>query len=233
MNTCRHLAIIMDGNGRWAKAHGKVRTQGHIVGTDNVRNIALAANKEGIEVMTVYAFSTENWSRSAEEVGFLMKLPAVFFDKFMKELMENNIRITMMGEMEGVPADTAEVLQRAIDQTSGNTGMILNFAFNYGGQREIVLAAKKYARDVMEGKAELNITEKDFSRYLLCPDIPPVDLMIRTSGEQRISNFMLWELAYAEMIFVEESWPEFNEESLRRCLDAFRDRDRRYGGVKQ
>lgn len=233
MNKCQHLAIIMDGNGRWAKAQGKPRTFGHMHGTDNVRNIAIAANDMGVKVMTVYAFSTENWSRSVDEVGYLMKLPAVFFDKFMKELMEKNIRIRMTGEFDRIPEDTAKVLKRAIDETSKNTGMILNFAMNYGSQREILLAANKYAQDVLEGKVSLGIDGAGFENYLMTAGLPPVDLMIRTSGEQRISNFLLWQLAYAEFIFVKESWPEFTPELLEKCLDEFNNRDRRFGGVKQ
>lgn len=141
----RHVAIIMDGNGRWAKKQGKVRTAGHYQGVENVRNIAIAANDLGVEVLTVFAFSTENWKRPEEEVSYLMKLPSVFFKRFLKELMEKNIRITMIGEMDQIPKETARVLQAAIDDTKANTGMILNFAMNYGGRREIVLAAQAYA----------------------------------------------------------------------------------------
>ena len=148
----RHVAIIMDGNGRWAKKQGKVRTAGHYQGVENVRNIAIAANDLGVEVLTVFAFSTENWKRPEEEVSYLMKLPSVFFKRFLKELMEKNIRITMIGEMDQIPKDTAKVLQAAIDDTRENTGMILNFAMNYGGRREIVLAAQAYAKDVRDGK---------------------------------------------------------------------------------
>ena len=228
----RHVAIIMDGNGRWAKKQGKVRTAGHYQGVENVRNIAIAANDMGIEVLTVFAFSTENWKRPEEEVSYLMKLPSVFFKKFLKELMDKNIRITMIGEMDQIPKDTARVLQEAIDDTSHNTGMILNFAMNYGGRREIVLAARAYAKDVAEGKADPNISEADFGKYLMGSQFPPLDLMIRTSGEYRISNFLLWELAYSELVFVDEAWPEFTPELLKKCLDQFRHRDRRFGGVK-
>ncbi|MCI5774357.1 MAG: polyprenyl diphosphate synthase, partial [Erysipelotrichaceae bacterium] len=146
MEQLQHVAIIMDGNGRWAKAKGLPRTQGHFVGVDNVRNIAIKANDMGIKVLTVYAFSTENWKRPMEEVSYLMKLPAIFFDKFMKELMEKNIRIKMIGEMEQIPKDTAKILQRAIDKTANNTGMILNFAMNYGSRREMLLANVCYNR---------------------------------------------------------------------------------------
>ena len=228
----RHVAIIMDGNGRWAKKQGKVRTAGHYQGVENVRNIAIAANDLGVEVLTVFAFSTENWKRPEEEVSYLMKLPSVFFKRFLKELMEKNIRITMIGEMDQIPKETAKVLQAAIDDTKANTGMILNFAMNYGGRREIVLAAQAYARDVRDGKASDTISDEQFGQYLMGAQFPPLDLLIRTSGEYRISNFLLWEIAYAEMIFVEEAWPDFTPELLKQCLDQFKQRDRRFGGVK-
>ena len=228
----RHVAIIMDGNGRWAKKQGKVRTAGHYQGVENVRNIAIAANDLGVEVLTVFAFSTENWTRPEEEVSYLMKLPSVFFKRFLKELMEKNIRITMIGEMDQIPKETAKVLQAAIDDTKANTGMILNFAMNYGGRREIVLAAQAYARDVRDGKASDTISDEQFGQYLMGAQFPPLDLLIRTSGEYRISNFLLWEIAYAEMIFVDEAWPDFTPELLKQCLDQFKQRDRRFGGVK-
>ena len=233
MEQLQHVAIIMDGNGRWAKAHGKVRTQGHLVGVDNVRNIAIKANDMNIKVLTVYAYSTENWKRPLEEVDYLMKLPALFFNKFMKELMEKNIKITMIGEMEGIPQETAKVLQRAIDETANNTGMILNFAMNYGSRREITLAAKKYALDVLNDKAGLDIDEKEFGKYFMTADFPEVDLLIRTSGELRLSNFLLWQIAYTEFMFVDEPWPEFTPERFEYYCNEFLKRDRRFGGIKQ
>ena len=233
MEQLQHVAIIMDGNGRWAKAHGKVRTQGHVVGVDNVRNIAIKANDMNIKVLTVYAFSTENWKRPLEEVDYLMKLPALFFNKFMKELMEKNIKITMIGEMEGIPQETAKVLQRAIDETANNTGMILNFAMNYGSRREITLAAKKYALDVLNDKAGLDIDEKEFGKYFMTANFPEVDLLIRTSGELRLSNFLLWQIAYTEFMFVDEPWPEFTPERFEYYCNEFLKRDRRFGGIKQ
>ena len=233
MEQLQHVAIIMDGNGRWAKAHGKVRTQGQVVGVDNVRNIAIKANDMNIKVLTVYAFSTENWKRPLEEVDYLMKLPALFFNKFMKELMEKNIKITMIGEMDGIPQETAKVLQRAIDETANNTGMILNFAMNYGSRREITLAAKKYALDVLNDKAGLDIDEKEFGKYFMTADFPEVDLLIRTSGELRLSNFLLWQIAYTEFMFVDEPWPEFTPERFEYYCNEFLKRDRRFGGIKQ
>ena len=228
----RHVAIIMDGNGRWAKARGKVRTEGHFKGVEVVRDAAIAANDLGIEVLTLYAFSTENWKRSQEEVGYLMKLPAVFFSRFLKELMEKNIRITMIGEMEQIPEETANILNKAIEETKNNTGMILNFAMNYGSQREIVLAARKYAEEVKLGLRENDLEVSQFDQYLMTSEFPPLDLMIRTSGECRISNFLLWQLAYAELEFIDLPWPEFTAETLKECLRQFENRDRRFGGVK-
>ena len=162
-----------------------------------------------------------------------MKLPALFFNKFMKELMEKNIKITMIGEMEGIPQETAKVLQRAIDETANNTGMILNFAMNYGSRREITLAAKKYAMDVLDNKANLDIDEKEFGKYFMTADFPEVDLLIRTSGELRLSNFLLWQIAYTEFMFVDEPWPEFTPERFEYYCNEFLKRDRRFGGIKQ
>lgn len=229
----RHVAIIMDGNGRWAKKQGKIRTAGHYQGVETIHDIAIAANDLSVEVLTLFAFSTENWVRPAEEVSYLMKLPAVFFKRFLKELMEKNIRICMIGEMDQIPKDTAKVLTMAMEETKHNTGMVLNFAMNYGGRREIVLAARNYAQEVKEGRASLNLDEQQFGQYLMTASFPPLDLLIRTSGEYRISNFLLWEIAYSEFIFLEESWPEFTPELLKECLDSFRNRDRRFGGVKK
>ncbi|RRC93128.1 isoprenyl transferase [Erysipelotrichaceae bacterium OH741_COT-311] len=230
MEKIRHIAIIMDGNGRWAKSQNKMRTFGHLKGTDNVRNIAIAANDQGVEVLTLYAFSTENWKRPKDEVSYLMKLPALFFNKFMTELMEKNIRIMMMGEMDQIPKETAQVLIKAMDQTKNNTGMILNFAMNYGSRREMILAINHVLKDVKEGKIE-TVDEERFEQYLMTSKFPPLDLLIRTSGEYRISNFLLWQLAYAELMFVDLPWPEFDEQQFLKCLENFYKRNRRFGGI--
>jgi undecaprenyl diphosphate synthase len=222
----------MDGNGRWAKAQGKPRTAGHLVGADNVRTIAIAANELGVRYLTLYAFSTENWKRSEEEVGYIMKLPAVFFKKYMQEFLDRGFRMNIIGELDKLPKATEKVLRDAMDESRNNTGLNLNICMNYGSQREIVLAANAYAKDVLEGKRELGIDTQDFEQYLMTKDFPPVDLLIRTSGELRISNYLLWQIAYAELSFVPESWPEFTPEVLKRCLDEFENRDRRFGGVK-
>lgn len=232
MKECRHVAIIMDGNGRWAKAQGKPRTAGHLVGSDNVRTIAIAADEMGIEYLTLYAFSTENWKRSNDEVNYIMNLPAMFFRKYMKEFLDRGFRMNILGELDALPSSTRKVLEDAMEESRNNTGLNLNICMNYGSQREILLAAKKYAKDVLGGKADLNLDEEGFEQYLMTDGFPPVDLLIRTSGEQRISNYLLWQIAYAELEFVQESWPEFTPDVLKRCLDEFTHRDRRFGGVK-
>lgn len=229
---CRHVAIIMDGNGRWAKAQGKSRSAGHLAGADNVRTIAIAADELGIEYLTLYAFSTENWKRSEKEVNYLMKLPGVLFGKYIDEFVERGFRLRVIGEQERLPKDTQKVFNNVLERTKNNNGLKLTIAVNYGSQREIVLAAEKYAKDVAEGKIGLDITNEQFENYLMTSGMPNVDLLIRTSGELRISNYLLWQIAYAELEFVPEAWPEFTPEVLKRCVDQFGHRDRRYGGVK-
>ncbi len=227
----KHIAIIMDGNGRWATKQNKVRTYGHEKGSENVREIAIAANDLGVEVLTLYAFSTENWKRPKEEVEFLMALPDVFFKRFLKELMEKNIRIQSIGELEAFPDHTRQVLQRAIQETSKNTGMILCFAMNYGSRREIMLASEQYAKSVLEAQRFEPLSEAQFESYLMTQHYPPLDLCIRTSGEMRISNFLLWQLAYAELVFDPTPWPEFTRERFIQVVNEAQKRDRRFGGL--
>lgn len=228
--TCRHVAIIMDGNGRWAKKQDKQRTFGHLSGSENVRNIALAANKLNIKVLTLYAFSTENWKRPMEEVDYLMKLPEVFFNRFMDELMREGIKIMAIGDLSKFPPNTQRVLLNAIDRTKNNSGLILNFAMNYGGRDEIIRAVNAIANEVRLGTLDI-IDETVFESYLMTSGLPPVDLMIRTSGEQRISNFLLWQLAYSELVFTDVSWPDFREDDLVEALKVFENRNRRFGGL--
>jgi undecaprenyl diphosphate synthase len=223
------VAIIMDGNGRWAKAQGLPRTAGHKKGADNVRTVALAAQKMGVEKLILYAFSTENWKRPEDEVSYLCKLPGLFFNKFINELMEKNIRVTFAGELNRFPESTQEVINKAVHQTENNTGMELCLAINYGSRREMLLAIQNYTDEVASGKRENNLTEEEFSKYLFVPE--DIDLMIRTSGELRISNYLLWQLAYAELIFTPVAWPDFDEEQLKKCFDEFEKRDRRFGGL--
>ena len=202
------VAIIMDGNGRWAKKRGLPRSAGHKKGADMIREIGLAANELGIKKCILYAFSTENWKRPEDEVGYLCKLPGMFFDRYMKELMANNIRVTFIGELERFPSDTQKVIQKAVQLSQNNTGLNLCLAINYGARREMVLGIQKYAQQVKEQKRENNLTIEEFSDYLFVKE--EVDLMIRTSGEVRLSNFLLWQVAYSEFIFTPVPWPEFD-----------------------
>lgn len=227
----QHIAIIMDGNGRWAKKRGLPRTAGHKQGAENIRKIAIACNDLGVKALTCYAFSTENWKRPQEEVDYLCKLPKLFFNRYLAELKQNNIRVTFLGEIERFPQETQKVITTAVSETKQNTGLVLCLAVNYGSQREITLAARKYAQDVLDNKADLMIDEADFGRYMMTADMPELDLMIRTSGEQRISNFLLWQLAYAELIFTPIAWPDFTAEELNKAIDEFNRRNRRFGGL--
>lgn len=227
----KHIAIIMDGNGRWAQQRGLIRTAGHKEGAANIKRIAIEANKIGIKVMTVYAFSTENWKRPFNEVDYLCKAPRIFFKSYMKDLQKNNIRVMYIGELDRFPEDTRNVINRACEETKTNTGLILCLASNYGSRREIVLGIKKYTNEVVTNKRANDLEENEFDNYLMTSQFPEVDLMIRTSGELRLSNFLLWQLSYSELMFVEEAWPDFNEEVLHRCIDEYENRNRRFGGI--
>ena len=229
----RHVAIILDGNGRWAKQRGKPRVFGHQEGMMNVEHVAAVASKIGIEAMTLYAFSTENWRRAADEVAFLMKLPIKFFDRFAPTLMALNIKTEIIGNKSALPEELQDAIRRIEGMTSGNTGMKLMIALNYGSQDEIVGMIKKVISKVQTGELlidELNPAIVD--AHLLTVGLPPVDLLIRTSGEQRISNFLLWQLAYAELYFTDTHWPDFKEDALYEAIAEFQRRDRRFGGVK-
>ena len=228
-----HIAFIMDGNGRWAKKRKMPRTYGHHEGTKTIRTLALEANRLGVKAMTVYAFSTENFKREASEVEYIFKLPKEFFNLYLKELMDNNVQIRYIGHLEMAPKETQDIIQAAIDQTANNTGLILTFAFIYGGRDEILEATKKLAMKVKAGELGVNeINETVFNDELMTKDLPEVDLMIRTSGEQRLSNFLLWQLAYAEFIFTDVLWPDFNENELDKAIWMYQNRDRRFGGLK-
>ena len=232
-NIPQHVAIIMDRNGRWAKKRGLPRTAGHKQGAENIRKIAIACNDLGIKALTCYAFSTENWKRPESEVDYLCKLPKLFFNRYLAELKKNNIRVTFLGEIERFPKETQNVITTAVAETAQNTGLILCLAVNYGSRREITLAAQKYAQDVIAGKAPSDIDEDTFGEYMMTQGMPEVDLMIRTSGELRISNFLLWQIAYAEMIFTPDAWPDFTKECLEESIDEFNHRNRRFGGLTE
>ncbi|MFC0214372.1 isoprenyl transferase [Paenibacillus chartarius] len=231
-NIPEHVAVIMDGNGRWARKRGLPRVAGHHSGMKNVKKIVMAANDLGVKVLTMYAFSTENWGRPKDEVDFLMKLPQEFFPLEIDELDANNVQVRMTGLRDGLPAHTLEAVQGAIERTKNNTGLILNFALNYGGRKEIIAGVKQILQDVQDGILRADdVNEDRFAKYMLTSDLPDPDLLIRTSGELRISNFMLWQLAYTELWFTDDYWPEFTEEHFHQAIAEYQRRARRYGGV--
>ena len=228
-----HIAIIMDGNGRWAKKRAMPRIAGHHEGMQTVRKITRIADDIGIKVLTLYAFSTENWKRPKSEVDYLMSLPQMFLNSFMPELMERNIRVEMIGDKEGLPSNTKSALNEAMEKTKNNTGLILNFAMNYGSRAEIVKAMKDIMIEVNNGNLTMDsVDEKTIDQYLLTSALPEPDLLIRTSGEVRLSNFMLWQLAYTEFWFTDVLWPDFDRETFMAAIQAYQQRNRRYGGLK-
>ncbi|SEB47391.1 isoprenyl transferase [Paenibacillus sp. GP183] len=231
-NVPTHVAIIMDGNGRWAKQRGLPRVAGHHSGMKNVKKITIAANDIGVKVLTMYAFSTENWKRPKEEVEFLMKLPQEFFPMEIAELVEKNVRIRMTGWKESLPDHTLSAIEDAIERTKHNTGLILNFALNYGGRKEILAGIQDMVQDVQAGTFHMeDLDEETFSSYMLTEDLPDPDLLIRTSGELRLSNFLLWQLAYSELWFTDAYWPEFTEDIFYQAIAEYQRRARRYGGI--
>ncbi|MCT6807477.1 MAG: isoprenyl transferase [Lactobacillus panisapium] len=236
-NQLNHLAIIMDGNGRWATKQGKPRVAGHYEGMNNVERITLAADELGIKVLSLYAFSTENWARPKEEVAYLMNLPVRFFDKFMPTLMEHNVKVNIMGFLDKLPRKTYDVVQRATAETADNTGLILNFAFNYGSRSEITSAVKEIGTLIETGAINSDqIDEEMISQRLMTAsfgEFSDPDLLIRTSGEQRISNFMLWQLAYSELAFSQKNWPDFTKEDLEKIVIDFQNRHRRFGKLDE
>jgi undecaprenyl diphosphate synthase len=227
-----HIAIIMDGNGRWAKKRALPRVAGHHEGMKVVRKITKLANQLGVSTLTLYAFSTENWKRPKMEVDYLMKLPEEFLGTFLPELIEENVQVRMIGYKESLPAHTLNAINRAIDDTKDNDGLVLNFALNYGSRAEILEAVKNVLKDHKSGiLTENNINEEVFSNYLMTSELNDPDLLIRTSGEIRLSNFMLWQLAYTEFWFTDVLWPDFSEEHLVEAIEVFQNRQRRFGGV--
>ncbi|WP_412545989.1 isoprenyl transferase [Maricaulis sp. MIT060901] len=228
----QHVAIIMDGNGRWAQQRGRPRTFGHSKGVEAVRRVVEAAGDMGIHTLTLFSFSTENWNRPADEVGALFELMKRYVAADLKSLKQRGVRIRIIGRREDLREDLAEIVGQAEAETASNTDFNLNIAFNYGGRDEILRAAQNLARAIHAGDLSVDaIDEGRFSGALDTAGLPDVDLMIRTSGEQRISNFLLWQAAYAEFHFTDVLWPDFDEAELARALEAFKNRDRRYGGV--
>lgn len=228
----QHIAIIMDGNGRWAQERNLSRTHGHLEGVKRVEEIVAAANKAGIQVLTLFAFSTENWSRPVDEVSLLMKTMVSVLDRKMKELNKAGVKFRYIGRRAGIPHEVRACFDAAETMTCGNPGMTLNIAINYGGRSELVDAVKEIVTSVEEKKLSVDdITETTISQALYTKDLPDPDLLIRTSGEKRISNFLLWQLSYAELFFTEKCWPDFNEKEFQKALDDFKNRERRYGNI--
>jgi undecaprenyl diphosphate synthase len=222
----------MDGNGRWAKARGLPRAMGHKEGVEALRRTVEASRDLGITHLSVYAFSTENWNRPQAEIDALFDLLRVFVKRDLVRLHKDGVRIRIVGAREGLSDDILELIDEAVDLTKGNTRLNLNIAFNYGGRGEIVAAAREIARRVEAGKLKAEqIDEALISRLMWTADSPDPDLVIRTSGELRLSNFLLWSGAYAELMFMDLWWPDFNRDSLEKAIDAFRRRDRRFGGL--
>jgi len=224
----RHIAFIMDGNGRWAENRGLPRLEGHRAGVNNVRPVVKYLNNHGIAYTTLYAFSTENWNRPENEVSGLFRLLESIIDNEARELHKNGVRIRHIGRPDGLSRGLLDSMKRAVKLTSDNKGMTLGVALNYGGREEILNAMRR----IMDDKADAaKIDEAIFRRYLYTDDIPDVDLVIRTGGEMRTSNFMIWQAAYAEYYFTPVLWPDFNEEELEKALQAYSRRERRFGGL--
>ncbi|HJH03407.1 MAG TPA: isoprenyl transferase [Victivallis vadensis] len=229
----RHVAIIMDGNGRWAERRGLPKVEGHRQGARQVTEVLKAAQEYGVEFLTLYAFSTENWKRPVAEVTALMGLLEEFIDDKLPELMKNGIRLRTIGRTEDLFPGARKKLLHAIEMTEKNNGGTLNLALNYGGRAEIVDAVNKMAAEMTEkGGRFPKVTEESFRNYLYAPDIPDPDLLIRTSGELRLSNFLLWELSYSEMYVTDTLWPDFGKKEFGEALEAYGQRDRRFGGRK-
>lgn len=228
-----HVAIIMDGNGRWAKKRNLPRIAGHHEGMKTVRKITRIASDLGIKVLTLYAFSTENWKRPKVEIDFLMKLPGEFLSTYLPELIEQNVKVEMIGNFEVLPLHTRNSIQRAIDATADNDGMTLNFAMNYGSRLELIQCMQEIAQLAAEGKIDpADINESLIESHLMTSHLPEPDLLIRTSGEVRLSNFMLWQLAYAEFSFTDVLWPDFDEQCMLSEIKEFQSRVRRFGSVE-
>ena len=233
-NLPKHVAIIMDGNGRWAKSRGEERTFGHKNAISAVRNAISACNKVGIEYLTLYTFSTENWNRPNDEVDTLMSLLSETLLKEAAELFSKGVRLHVIGEVEKLPTLVREQLLNVVELTKENSKVNLVLALSYGSQREILNAVKEIAQEVKEGKISAeDINEKLFENHLYTKDLPPVDLLIRTSGEVRISNFLLWQIAYAELQFLDIFWPDFQEDHLYQCIINYQNKERRFGKTSE
>jgi len=232
-NLPRHIAIIMDGNGRWAKEKGLPRAFGHREGAKRVREIVKSAIALGIEVVTFFAFSAENWNRPKREIDILMRLLDNFLERQIKELDESNARFKVIGRDEGIPGYLRKKIKKAEEDTRGNTGTLMVLAINYGARQEIVDAAKSFASSVLSGKAAIEgLDIEAFGNYFYTAGLPDPDLLIRTSGEMRISNFLLWQLSYAELYFPKKYWPDFKHKDLEEAIQEYQKRERRFGKLK-
>jgi undecaprenyl diphosphate synthase len=226
----QHIAIIMDGNGRWARKRRRPRAYGHRGGTQALERIVRECGKTGIKYLTVYTFSSENWNRPLTEVKALMALMVEMVRKKVSELDKNNVRLWAMGDLDLLPAKTRKALEEGIDQTKDNTGLTLTLALSYGGRAEILHACRRLAQVVQEGALlPEEIDENQFRKYLYCPDLPDPELLIRTGGDQRISNYLLWQIAYTELWITDVLWPDFDISHLRQALSDFKNRERRFG----
>lgn len=231
-NIPKHIAIIMDGNGRWAKKRFLPRTFGHEKGMERVKEILKAAREIGVEYLTVYAFSSENWNRPEKEVGFLMKLLSKYIEKELEEIQKNNVRLNVLGELDRIPSFVKDKIYDALEKTKKNTGIVFNIALNYGSRQEIIRGIKNIVQEVNDGRLNIdNLDENAFKSYLYTVGQPDPDLIIRTSGEQRISNFLLYQMAYSEFVFTDTLWPDFEKENFFECIYEYQKRDRRFGKV--
>ena len=226
----RHVGIIMDGNGRWAEARGKARVEGHREGSNSVREVTRTARRVGVRALTLYAFSSQNWARPPDEVASLMALLEEYLESERAEILDNGIRLNAIGELDRLPKLVRGPLDRLCRDSAGNRQMVLTLALSYGGREELLFAAKRLAGEIAAGRVlPEGVTESDYESFLWTRELPPLDLVIRTSGERRISNFLLWQTAYAELVFSDLLWPEFRTEAFLRCLDEYQQRERRYG----
>lgn len=227
-----HIGIIMDGNGRWAQKRFLPRSAGHRAGAQNFRTITRYCSKIGIRYLTVYAFSTENWNRPSDEVGALLRLLKEYLEEALRDFMDENIRVRFIGDVSAFPAELRGLIQEVEEASACKTGMVLNLAMNYGGRAEITRAAKKVAQEAVSGSLRPEeLTEERFAQYLYTGSQPDPDLIIRPSGEERLSNFLLWQSAYAEFVYFDILWPDFKTSDLDRAIEIYSSRQRRFGGV--
>lgn len=228
----KHIAFIMDGNGRWAKKRMMPRSYGHKYGCEALIKVLKACRDFGVNYVSLYAFSTENWKRSEEEVNYLMTLIDEYFTNYLNRLQESNVRVIVSGFEENLPINVKNVITKITNETKNNTGQVLNLCFNYGSKQELVMATKAIANEVKSGKLKIeDINETTISNRLFTREMPDVDFLVRSSGEQRISNFLLYQIAYAELYFTKVYWPDFDKDVVYECLKEFESRQRRFGGV--